>query len=159
MEIKFSMIAEAAWNLVFLRIITPASRTALMPAMEIPFFLTLACQIVWSDLAANQVAGRAFSSEGAISRSRDKSWWGCKFGRRFLRLRRIQEVMLLLYGQRIRAWAWSQTTFWVQRVQVGLATVLEPRTRCRRSCVGRRLWSKQKRWRESSYEQNEIIRI
>ena len=67
------MVAEAAWNLVFLRIITPASRTALMPAMEIAFFFTLACQTMWSDLPANQVAGRAFSSEEAIPRSRDRS--------------------------------------------------------------------------------------
>ena len=67
------MVADAAWNLVFLSIITPASRTALIPAIEIVFFFTLACQTVWSDMAANQVAGRAFPSDGAIPRSRVRS--------------------------------------------------------------------------------------
>ena len=123
----------------------PASSWALVAATVVCFFETLDFHTIWRVLATSQVAGRAFSVIESSLNSRRNSCEGWRMGKIILKQFNIHRPAPLLYGQRTRACNWSQRAFWLHRVQEGLGAVLLPSVLWRRSCVGRRLWRRQKR--------------
>ena len=120
-----------------------ASRVALVVGMLVDFFFVLDSHIAWRTLAASQAAGKAFLSWEFKLKFKKTSWSGCSWGTSSAKHRSSQNPTPLLKGQLTSAWTRSHGTSSEQRVQWELVT-LWLSTLCWRSCVGRRLCSRQK---------------